>query len=101
MREVPAAAKALAILRHLAAQPSPVSAAMIATELDIPRSTTYQLLATLEDQGFVMPYPEDRRYGLGPAAYDLGAGYMRQVPFSASPASRSPRSRPGSASACT
>lgn len=54
---------------------------MIATELDIPRSTTYQLLATLEDQGFVMPYPEERRFGLGPAAYDLGAGYLRQVPL--------------------
>jgi len=54
---------------------------MIAAELSLPRSTTYQLLATLEAQGFVMPYPEDRRFGLGPAAYDLGAGYLRQVPL--------------------
>lgn len=69
------------MLRFLAAQPSPVSAAALSTEIGIPRSTTYQLLATMETQGFVMSYPEDRRYGLGPAAYDLGAGYLRQVPL--------------------
>lgn len=81
VREVPAAAKALAILQYLASQPSPVSAALIAQEVGIPRSTTYQLLATLEAQAFVMPYPEERRFGLGPAAYELGAGYLRQVPL--------------------
>lgn len=81
MREVPAAARAVSILRYLAGQPSPASAAAIAAELGIPRSTAYQLLATLETEGFVMAYPEDRRYGLGPGAYDLGAGYLRQVPL--------------------
>lgn len=81
VREVPAAANALAMLRFLAAQPSPVTAAVLAAEVGVPRSTTYQLLATMEAQGFVMSYPEDRRYGLGPAAYDLGAGYLRQVPL--------------------
>lgn len=81
MREVPAAANTLAILRYLASQPSPVSAATLATRTGLPRSTTYQLLATMEAQGFVVHYPEERRFGLGFAAYELGAGYTRQLPL--------------------
>lgn len=81
MREVPAAAHTLAILRYLASQPSPVSAATLATKTGLPRSTTYQLLATMETQGFVVHYPEERRFGLGFAAYELGAGYTRQLPL--------------------
>lgn len=81
MKDVPAAANAMAILRHLATQPSPVSAATLAASTGLPRSTTYQLLATMEAQGFVTHYPEERRYGLGFAAYELGAGYTRQLPL--------------------
>lgn len=81
MREVPAAAHTLAILRYLASQPSPVSAATLATRTGLPRSTTYQLLATMEAQGFVVHYLEERRFGLGVAAYELGAGYTRQLPL--------------------
>ncbi len=78
---VPAATHALAILRHLSRQAGPVAAAAIARDLGLPRSTTYQLLATLTAEGFVVHLPEERRYGLGLAAYELGTGYSRQAPL--------------------
>lgn len=81
MAQVPAAAQALAILRFLATQPSPVPAAVIASAVGMPRSTTYHLLSTLDASGFLIHYAEERRYGLGLAAYELGAGYTRQVPL--------------------
>ena len=56
-------------------------AAAIARELRLPRSTTYHLLATLQDDGFVVHLPHERRYGLGVAAYELGTGYARQAPL--------------------
>jgi DNA-binding IclR family transcriptional regulator len=81
MAQVPAAAQTLAILRFLAAQATPVAAATIARELQLPRSTTYHLLDTLQQDGFVVHLPGERRYGLGVAAYELGTGYMRQAPL--------------------
>lgn len=56
-------------------------AAAIARELQLPRSTTYHLLATLQEDGFVVHLPDERRYGLGVAAYELGTGYTRQAPL--------------------
>jgi DNA-binding IclR family transcriptional regulator len=81
MATVPAASQVLAILRYLARQAAPVPAAVIARDLGLPRSTTYHLLATLHDDGFVVHLPEERRYGLGVTAYELGTGYTRQAPL--------------------
>lgn len=81
MAEVPAAAQVLAILRFLARQAGPVQAGTITRELNLPRSTTYHLLATLQAAGFVVHLPEDRRYALGIGAYELGTGYTRQAPL--------------------
>lgn len=78
---VPAARQALAVLRHLAAQAGPVPAAAIARDLGLPRSTTYHLLTVLAEQGFVVHLPEERRYGLGVAAFELGSAYSRQAPL--------------------
>ena len=46
---------------------------MIAAQLDLPRSTVYHLLAALQEHGFVMHLPEERRFGLGLAAYVIGS----------------------------
>jgi DNA-binding IclR family transcriptional regulator len=81
MKMVPAASQVLAILRYLAHQAAPVHAASLARELALPRSTTYQLLATLVDGGFVVYLPEEHRYGLGVSAYELGSGYTRHAPL--------------------
>lgn len=78
---MPAAHQVLAILSHLARQAGPVSAAAIARDLRLPRSTTYQLLTTLAASGFVVHLADERRYGLGVAAYELGTGYTRQAPL--------------------
>uniref|UniRef100_UPI003A884326 IclR family transcriptional regulator n=1 Tax=Leucobacter sp. BZR 635 TaxID=3378705 RepID=UPI003A884326 len=59
----------------------PVQAGMIAAQLELPRSTVYQLLATLQDHGFVMHLPEEKRYGLGIAAVELSSAYERQEPL--------------------
>lgn len=77
--QVPAAAHVLNILRWLAGQAGPVSAAAISRALNLPRSTTYHMLAELSRQGLVVHLPEQRRYGLGVAAYEIGHGYTRQA----------------------
>jgi DNA-binding IclR family transcriptional regulator len=78
---VPAAEQTLAVLSHLAAQPGPVPAVSIARDLALPRSTTYHLLAVMSRAGFVVHLPEERRYGLGVSAFELGTAYTRQAPL--------------------
>jgi DNA-binding IclR family transcriptional regulator len=78
---VPAARQALAVLQAMARQPGPVPAAALARDLGLPRSTTYHLLTELIRAGFVVHLPEERRYGLGLAAFELGSAYLRQEPL--------------------
>lgn len=79
--QVPAAKNVLSVLRYVAAQAGPVGAAAIARDVDLPRSTTYHLLAALVDDGFVVHLPEERKYALGVTAHELGTGYSRQAPL--------------------
>lgn len=79
--DVPAARQVLAILRYLSRQPRPVPASAIARDLGLPRSTAYHLLRELIAAGFVVHLADDRRYGLGVSAYELGTGYVRQAPL--------------------
>lgn len=81
MSKVPAAEHTLRILRHLATRPGPVTAFSIATALDLPRSSVYHLLAVMREQGFVVHLPEEGRYGLGIAAYELASAHVRQAPI--------------------
>jgi DNA-binding IclR family transcriptional regulator len=79
--KVPAARQVLEILGHLARQAGPVPAAAVARDLGLPRSTTYQLLATMVESGFVVHLADERRYCLGMAAYELSSGYSRSEPL--------------------
>jgi DNA-binding IclR family transcriptional regulator len=79
--KVPAADQTLRILTHLAAQRGPVPAATVAAALDLPRSTVYHLLAVMQERGFAVHIPEERRYGLGVAAFELSSGFSRQQPL--------------------
>ena len=81
MANVPAAAHALDVLTLLGRHVAPVPASAIARDLGLPRSTTYHLLGVLVDKGFVVHLPEERRYGLGTAAFELGSAYARQEPL--------------------
>jgi DNA-binding IclR family transcriptional regulator len=78
---VPAADQALTVLAHLARQAGPVPAAAVARDLGLPRSTTYHLLSVLVEHGFAVHVPEEHRYGLGVAAFELGSAYSRQAPL--------------------
>jgi DNA-binding IclR family transcriptional regulator len=80
-RPVPAATTTLRVLRFLSAQPVPVSAARIAASAGLPRSSTYHLLAAMADEGFVIHYPDDRTWGIGIAAWEVGHGFARQEPL--------------------
>lgn len=81
MPPAPAAGHALSILTLLARHATPVAAATIARELGLPRSSTYHLLTVLVEQGYAVHLAEDRRFGLGVAAYELGSAYTRQAPL--------------------
>ena len=80
-RPVPAATAALRVLRFLSGQPVPVSATRIAGALGLPRSSAYHLLTAMADEDFVVHYPEDRTWGMGIAAWEVGHGFARQEPL--------------------
>jgi DNA-binding IclR family transcriptional regulator len=79
--QVPAATRALRVLRFLATQPDPVTLDRLATAVALPRSTAYHLLTAMIEEGFVVHLPEEHRYGLGVAAFEVGSGYARQAPL--------------------
>ncbi|MDH2414301.1 IclR family transcriptional regulator [Nocardioides sp. CER19] len=81
MTQVPAATRALRVLRFLAAQPGPVPLDRIARAVGLPRSSAYHLLAAMVDEGFVVHLADERTYGLGVAAHEIGSGYARQEPL--------------------
>lgn len=81
MSQVPAATRALRVLRFLATQADPVPLDRIVRACDLPRSTAYHLLNTMIDEGFVVHLPDEHRYGLGVAAFEVGSGFTRQEPL--------------------
>jgi DNA-binding IclR family transcriptional regulator len=80
-QNAPAATHALRLLKLLARHAAPLPASAIARDLNLPRSSTYHLLGVLQDEGFVVHLPEERRYGLGVGAYELGSAYLRHDPL--------------------
>lgn len=81
MANASAAAHGLDVLTLLARHGEPLPAVTIARELELPRSSVYHLLSVLTSRGFVRHLEEERRYGLGIAAYELGSAYQRQAPL--------------------
>ncbi len=77
--EVPALRRGVAILRQLSASNRAVSAGALVRLLDLPRSTVYDLLGTLEDLGMVQRV--ESGYVLGPGVHELGASYLRTNPL--------------------
>lgn len=77
MPTIPAARNALGILRYLGERAAPARASSIARDLALPRSSVYQLLRVLMDEGFVIHYPEHRTYGPSTLMGDLGAAPHR------------------------
>src|ERR671915_2012950 len=80
-RTVPAAARSLAILSFMAAQPDEsFTLSELAGALDIGPGTIHALLATIEEAGYVDRDPVRRRYSLGPAAVALGHAALERRP---------------------
>lgn len=79
--KTPAARNTLRVLKLLASRKSPTPAAMVATLLQLPRSSVYQLLTEMVEQGFATHYPKEQAYGLGLSAFELSSAYTRQEPL--------------------
>lgn len=76
---VPALRRAVGILRQLAASNRPVSAGAITRSQQVPRSTVYELLGVLQDEGLVTKVQSG--YLLGPGVSELGSAYLRLNPL--------------------
>lgn len=81
MSNAPAAGQALDLLTLLARHAEPVPAATLVRESGLPRSSVYHLLAVLREHGFAAHLEDERRWGLGVAAFELGSNYNRQAPL--------------------
>ncbi len=77
MPRIPAARNTLAVLRHLAARSGPVRASTLARDLGMPRSSVYQLVRVMMEEGFVVHYPEDRAYGLSALVVEIGSASLQ------------------------
>lgn len=77
--DVPAVRNASAVLKALAGAARPLSAGALARATQMPRSSTYQLLAVLVDEGLVTHVGQG--YALGPGVYELGSAYLRGNPL--------------------
>jgi DNA-binding IclR family transcriptional regulator len=77
MPRIPAARNTLAVLRYLAAHAGPVRASTLARDLGLPRSSVYQLVHVMMDEGFVVHYPEDRAYGLSALVVEIGSASLQ------------------------
>ncbi len=79
--QVPAATRALRVLRFLAAQSQPVPLDQVARAVGVPRSSAYHLINAMIAEGFVTHVEDEHRYALGVAAFEVGSGYTRQAPL--------------------
>lgn len=73
--------RVLSVLVYLAGRAKPAPAMMIAQACDVPKSSAYHLLAVMRKRNFVTYYPEDRTWGLGVAAFEIGSAYLRSEPL--------------------
>jgi DNA-binding IclR family transcriptional regulator len=54
---------------------------VIARDCEIPRSSAHHLLNVMRARNFVAYYEEERAWGLGVAAFEIGSGYLRGAPL--------------------
>lgn len=76
---VPALAQGLAVLSLFSRQRPSLTAPDIAQELQLPRSTVFRLLHTLQTMGFVRRDTDERHFKLGPAILGQGFEYLASL----------------------
>lgn len=69
---MPAARSALRVLQLMSEQVGPMRAATVARELGLPRSSTYQLLQVMREEGFLVHYPELGSFGPSSRVREIG-----------------------------
>jgi DNA-binding IclR family transcriptional regulator len=79
MKQTTAVEKALGVLFHLHAQPTPIGVTEIGRALALPKSSAHRLLASLARQGLV-EQDEAGRYRPGVALIALGLGVLEREP---------------------
>lgn len=73
--------RVLRVLTYLSGRAQPVPATVIAESCSIPKQTLYPMLADMSELGFVSYFPEERAWGLGVAAFEVGSAYLRAEPL--------------------
>jgi DNA-binding IclR family transcriptional regulator len=71
--------RAMRVLDHIAAAPGPVPAKAVAGALGLTLPTTYHLLATLVNGGYLVHLADEKAYALGHRVDDLARGLHRQI----------------------
>lgn len=71
--------RAVAMLTLIHTRGQPQSVGEMAAALSIPKSTAYDLLNAMLDEGLVTPAVDGARFALGYRLHELGAGYRAQV----------------------
>ncbi|MDT5041863.1 MAG: hypothetical protein QOE51_2848 [Actinoplanes sp.] len=71
--------RAMRVLDHIAAARGPLPAKEIAAALDLALPTTYHLLTTLVNGGYLVHLSDEKAYGLGHRVDDLARGLRRQL----------------------
>ncbi len=74
-------AKAIRIFKQLCKDPYAYRTSDLANILGINRTTLYRILNTMEEQGLVIKTDSDKRYKLGPLAYQMGSVYLNSFKF--------------------
>ncbi len=71
--------RALDVFDLLLARGQPVTVADLVASLHIPKSSAYELVRTLADNGYLERRPGSGAYGLGRRLYELGMAYRSQI----------------------
>ncbi len=77
--EVAAVRKALEILCEFGMDSPSLSVSDLSRRLEMPKSTTHNLLRTLESMDFLKQDASDKRYRLGPRLYELGMRFSHNT----------------------
>lgn len=75
------ASRAVQVLRALASSSVPLPAAAVAASVGAPRASTYRVLRAMAAEGFVTHLPEEGRWTLGLATFEVGSAYLRRQPL--------------------
>ncbi|GAA1001967.1 IclR family transcriptional regulator [Subtercola frigoramans] len=75
---MPAVRNCIAVLRLLGTSTRLVSAGALARSLSMPRSSMYQLLQVLVDEGLVVHVADVAGFALGDGIFELGSSYSRR-----------------------